>query len=248
MNFLSLFKRKILYNLKKKINIDNDNVNLKSLDDFFHFYGSDKANIFKKKNTKGHGFSKFYSHYLEKFKNKHIRILEIGSFAGASAAALSKYLKETKIFCFDINISNFIYSSKNIYVFGLDVNDQKSVQKNLKKIKDLTKLDTFDIIIDDGSHNLSDILNNLKTFFKLVKKGGLYIIEDYKHPNYYQYNNNVNDILIDQLISNIQRKNFFNSEIINKSDQIFLINNIKIINTHRGNLKDSDICFIEKAT
>ena len=44
----------------------------------------------------------------------------------------------------------------------------------------------FDVIIDDGSHYLSDILFSLKTFFKLVNKGGFYVIEDYKHPNYYK--------------------------------------------------------------
>ncbi len=246
MNFFSLFKRKILYNLKKKINVDKDNVNFTSLDDLLHFYGSDKANDFKKKNIKGHGFSKFYSHHLKDFKNKKISILEIGSYAGASAVAFSKYFKNALIFCFDINISNFVYSSKNIYVFGIDVNNKKNVQKSLKRIKYLKNIDMFDVIIDDGSHNLSDILYNFKTFFNLVKRGGFYIVEDYKHPNYYQYNHNVNDILFDQLISNFQKKQIFKSDLINKSEQKFLMKNIKTINTYKGNLKDSDICFIEK--
>ena len=47
-----------------------------------------------------------------------IKILEIGSFAGASAAAFVKYFNKAKVFCFDINISNFKYYSKNIEVFG----------------------------------------------------------------------------------------------------------------------------------
>ena len=52
---------------------------------------------------------------------------------------------------------------------------------------------TFDLIIDDGSHNLSDILISIKIFFKHLKQKGLYIIEDFKYPNYHKYNNNAAD-------------------------------------------------------
>ena len=77
----------------------------------------------------------------------------------------------------------------------------------------------FDLIIDDGSHNLSDILNGLKFFFKYVKSNGVYIIEDFKHPNYYAYNNNIDHIFIDELLNNFQKKNLlyqvFYKEMIN---------------------------------
>ena len=63
----------------------------KSLDDLFHYYGSDKANIFKKENRQGHGYSNFYTSQLNYLKKHKINILEIGSFAGASAAAFIKY-------------------------------------------------------------------------------------------------------------------------------------------------------------
>ena len=108
MNFLSLFKRNLIYKFKKKISIKNDFLNnKKDLDELLFFYGSDKAEIFRLKNEKGHGFSKFYEKQLAILKNKPINILEIGSYAGASAAAFSKYFYNSKIFCFDINISNF---------------------------------------------------------------------------------------------------------------------------------------------
>ena len=64
MNFFSLFKRKIIYNFKNKILIDHDKVDYKTLDDLFQFYGSDKANIFKKNNSNGHAYSKFYEKKL----------------------------------------------------------------------------------------------------------------------------------------------------------------------------------------
>ena len=247
MNFFSLFKRNLIFKFKKKILIDNDKITSKSLDYLFHEYGSDKANIFKPNQHQGHGFSIYYEKKLEKYKNRNINILEIGSYAGASAAAFSKYLPKSKVYCFDVNISNFKYKSKNINVYGIDIKNQKKVIKTLNKIFSEQNFNQFDLIIDDGSHNLSDILNSLKIFLKYVKNKGLYIIEDYKHPNYYKYNKNIDHLLVDQIFENLNNKNSFNSNIFNDDDQKELIKSIKKIETFKGNLKDSDISFITKA-
>ena len=246
MNFFSLFKRNLIYKFKNKISIDTDNFNGKNLDELFNFYGSDKANTFSLKNEKGHGFSKFYIHHFESLKNKKLNILEIGSYAGASAAAFAKYLPNSNIFCFDINISNFKYSSKKIQVFGLNVREKKKVDKILEKIFKKNNFKKFDIVIDDGSHNLSDILYSLDLFFKFVKSNGIYIIEDYKYPNYYEYNKDTNEILIDELLKKISSKQFFNSELIDSENQKYIIENVKDIFTYKGNLSYSDICFIKK--
>ena len=247
MNFLSLFKRKLIFKLKKKINIDNQILDNKSLDVLFEVFGSDKANKFlKNKNKQGHGYSDHYTKELKNLKEKKINILEIGSYSGASAAAFAKFFLNSKVFCFDINISNFKYSSKNIEVFGLDINNNKDLKKALNKIFNKHNFKNFDLIIDDGSHNLSDMLFSLNFFFKYLDKNGFFILEDYKLPNYYNYNKNVDEILIDELIEKIQIKKKFKSSIINENDQIYLINNIKSIRTYKGNLIDSDICFIQK--
>ena len=245
MNFFSLFKRNFLYKIKKKINVDLDGVDYKTLDELFHHYGSDKANIFKKTQSKGHGFSEFYAQHLETYRDKKINILEIGSYAGASAAAFVKYFPKSVVYCLDINISKFDYTSKNINVHGLDVNNKNSLNKIFKDFNINEQL-SFDIIIDDGSHYLSDILFSLKIFFKYLKKNGIYVIEDFKHPNYYSYNRNVNDILVDKMLSSLNRKELFQSKIIKEEDQNYLLNNIEKISIYRGNLKDSDICFLEK--
>ena len=120
------------------------------------------------------------------------------------------------------------------------------MKKILKKINTRTETQFFDIIIDDGSHYLSDILFSFKTFFKFLKKKGIYVIEDFKLPNYYDYNFNVEDILIDKMLENLKNKKYFESNIINSDDQKYLINTIDKINIYKGNLVDSDICFIEK--
>ena len=74
----------------------------------------------------------------------------------------------------------------------------------------------------------------------------MYVIEDYKYPNYFEYNRNTDDILIDKLLDNLKKKNFFKSKFFTKNDQINLMNLIDKIYTYRGNLQESDICFIKK--
>ncbi len=246
MNFLSLLKRSLIYKFKKKISIDSDNIIKTSLDELFNVYGSDKANFFKIDQRIGHGYSPYYEKKLEKYKNKKINILEIGSYAGASAAAFVKYFSNSKVYCFDINISNFKYKSKNIEVFGLDINNKKKVKKVLKKIFYEKKINEFDIIIDDGSHNLSDILFGFKTFFQFLKTKGSYIIEDYKHPNYYEYNRNIDHVLVDEFLTNLKNKKISTSYIFDKKEQVDLINSIEKIEIFKGNLRDSDISFITK--
>ena len=246
MNFFSLFKRKILFKLKKKIFIDKENLNNYSLDDLFYYYGSDKANIFKKKNITGHGYSHFYKKILSSKINKKFNILEIGSFAGASAAAFSKYLPNAKIFCFDINISNFIYSSKNIHTYGLDINNKNIVRRTIQDIFKEHQISSFDLIIDDGSHNLNDIIHSLNFFFKFLKNDSFFVIEDFKLPNYYEYNNNIDHIFVDEMLENLKNKSLFKSSLLSEEDQLYLINSIMNIDVLKGNLPESDICFIRK--
>ncbi len=248
MNFFSLFKRKIIYNLKKKTNIDKDGIQNISLDYLFHYYESDKSFIFKKNGKPGHGYSDFYSKELNRFKNKNkkLNILEIGSFGGGSAAAFVKYFDDANVFCFDVNISNFKYKSKNIFVYGLDINNKKTVDKYLKEVFKINSTGFFDLIIDDGSHNLKDIFLSLKYFFKFLKTNGTYIIEEYKHPNYYNYNRNVEHIFVDEFLNNLENKKFSRSSILDKNEQKYFMDTVKEINLYKGNLKDSNICFIKK--
>ena len=246
MNFFSLYKRQFFYFFKKKINIDLDKQtkNL-SLENLFIKYGSDKANFWKKKDS-GHGYTKFYLKHLINLKYKKINILEIGSYAGGSAAAFSKFFPKSKIICIDINISNFKYSSEKIKVYGLDASRKKSVKKFFKKINPSSNKEYFDIIIDDGSHKQDDILKVLKFFFKYLKNKGFYIIEDYKHMNYFKHLRVPGELTIDQLISCIKKKKNFNSKILELSFQKELFSKIKLIKFYKGISKISDIVFFQK--
>ena len=87
----------------------------------------------------------------------------------------------------------------------------------------------------------------LKFFFKHLRRKGLYVIEDFKHPNYYQYNKNINHLLIDELFENLEKKNTFNSILFTKNEQLELMSMVDKIEVFKGNLNDSDISFITKS-
>ena len=155
-------------------------------------------------------------------------------------------MRKPPFVCFDLNISNFKYKSKNIHVFGLDIKNEKKVKEALNSITKKFNIREFDIIIDDGSHNLDDILIGIKFFFGLLKKNGLFIIEDFKYPNYYEYNNNIKHIFVDKLLKNLVEKKIFPSIIFSESEQDILMNSIKKLETFKGNLVNSDIAIITK--
>ena len=106
-------------------------------------------------------------------------------------------------------------------------------KKNFKNKK-------FEIIIDDGSHLLSDIIHNLKFFSRFLKKGGYYVVEDYNHPKYYNFlNNTKRELLFDKIIKKLKYKTLFSSAILNKIDQKLFHKNPKNIQTYHGLMKES---------
>tara|TARA_X000000950_G_scaffold197625_1_gene238034 strand:+ start:589 stop:1308 length:720 start_codon:yes stop_codon:yes gene_type:complete len=238
LNFFSLFKRKTIFFFKKKINIDNNKFNkCIKLDDLFIYYKTDKS-------TKVHGFSKFYTKHLNKFKNKKINILEIGSAKGGSAASFVHYFKKSSVFCIDVNLTLVKYKSKKINFFGLHSSNIRMLNKFLQTVQKKFLIKKFDLIIDDGSHLLSDQLFSLNYFYKNLNKGGFYIIEDYRFPNYFSRCKNVKESTIDVLIKKLKKNKRIKSKILENSTTHDLYK--AKIYPYKGNTKISDIVFFNK--
>ena len=51
---------------------------------------------------------------------------------------------------------------------------------------------------------------------------------------------------MDVFLENIKNKKYSKSSIINNEEQKYLMDSIDQIDIHKGNLSDSDICFIKK--
>ena len=254
MKKISWYYKSIIFYLKKKTNIDKDTFNSESLNELFNYYGSDKGtevnHPYDKKGDKiiGHGFGKYYEKYFREFKNEKFNFLEIGTWKGASLAAFKKYLTNANIHGIDRNYK-LQFKSDKIKFYNCDttnLDDLKNLEKKFKNIK-------FKIIIDDGSHFLNDIIHNLKFFFKFLDNGGIYVIEDFKHPEHFKYLNDTDnkELNITEIIHKFNTKEIFSSKLLTEEDQLFLMKNIKIISTYKGTMIDqninlSDIAFLKK--
>jgi predicted O-methyltransferase YrrM len=247
LNFLSIFKRNLIFKLKKKINIDKDkfqdNIELEEL---FSFYKTDKANYIKSTKISGHGYTEFYEKHFSSLRNKKLNLLEIGSFSGASAAAFAKYFKDINVFCLDINLTKFIYESKKIHPFGLDISNKKLIEKFFNKIDFCKRVKHFDIIIDDGSHILSDQLKAIDYFFKYLNKDGYYVIEDYRFSEYIPHLKDTDDPCVREFFEILKKNNKKDFKFISAETFENLKKNSPNIFEYKGNKKLSSIAFIKK--
>jgi len=252
---LKLYKQ-LVFKLKKKIDLDLKKIDLISLNELFNYFETDKGSAVKNpyskniddsnKNLIGHGYAKFYELHFNYFKNKEIKLLEIGTWKGASVASFYYYFNKAIIFCLDRNYK-FQFKSNRINFFYCNTRNSD----DLKKFEDLLinkKSENLDLIIDDASHIYSDILINFKNFFKKVKSGGFYVIEDFNHYKYYSYldDSSFNSLEIEEIFKLLKSKQFFESDNLDKDFQNYCFNNILEISVHKGIQDDSYIAFIKK--
>ena len=248
MNFLSIFKRNLIFKLKKKIDIDKEIFkNNIELEELFSFYKTDKANYIKSEKSHGHGYAEFYEKHFSNLRDKKLNILEIGSYSGASAAAFVKYFKDINIYCLDINLAKFLYKSKKIHPFGIDISNKKMIEKFLNKINFFESIKSFDIIIDDGSHILSDQLKAIDYFFKYLNKDGYYVIEDYKFSEYIPHLKDTDDPCVREFFEIIKKNINKDFKFISSETLENIRKNISNIFEYKGNQKISGIAFIKKS-
>tara|TARA_B100000073_G_scaffold212343_1_gene176499 strand:+ start:767 stop:1630 length:864 start_codon:yes stop_codon:yes gene_type:complete len=174
--FLDLIRSFFLIN---KINLDkikSEKFKKYSLDQLFIFFNSDKGSRFDNWGNiiKGHNYSTLYEHHFSKFRfKKKVKILEIGSLFGSSAASFLKYFHNAEIYCLDVNPFQIKYISKNMKKIYFNSANRKTVS-DISNYFDCE----FDIIIDDGSHNKKDQIVTLNYFLPKIKNKGLYVVED----------------------------------------------------------------------
>ena len=252
---LKLYKE-LIFKFKRKIDLDLKKLDFVSLNELFNHFKTDKGssvnNPYSKnidnarKSLIGHGYAKFYEFHFNHFKNKEIKLLEIGTWKGASIASFYYYFNKAIIFCLDRNYK-FQFRSNRINFFYCDTRNSNDI----KKFEDLLiskKSETLDVIIDDASHIYPNILNNFKNFFKKVKSGGFYVIEDFNHYKYYLHlNDSSSDSLeIEEIFKLLNSKQVFKSDNLDKNFQHYCFNNIAEITTHKGIQDNSYIAFIKK--
>lgn len=134
-------------------------------------YGTDKGDSL----PNGNCYASFYENWFREIKQTCQNILEIGVDNGASLHSNYEYFPNAQIIGLDIS-DKLHFNNDRITTFILD-------QENLTDLENFSNYFvknqiSFDIILDDGSHDVSHQQKTLGKFFKLLKPGGIYIIED----------------------------------------------------------------------
>ena len=248
-----LDKLREIFLIKKK-NLDgNQNprgIENLNLDNLFVQFNADKGSkfIIDKKEVSGHNYSPFYENFFSKFKiKKELKILEIGSLRGSATASFYYYFDKPQIFCADINPFQIQVFSRNIRKFFVDTQSKESLLNLRNYINQ-----EFDIIIDDGSHNIKDQIISIGVLFENLKSGGLYVIED---TSQYLLSPNLNVDNLNygakEILLSVLNKDSLKQNYLNKNEVDFLNKKIKNLSIEKGShyvngINISEILFIEK--
>lgn len=118
-----------------------------------------------------HSYIPVYEELFSKYKDKPISLLEIGVNRGYSLFTWKNYFINSKLIMGIEYQHHIVHKKEGVEILYGDINDSEKI---LNGIGDRT----FDIIIDDGSHDIKDQIVAFKMLQPKVNKGGIYIIED----------------------------------------------------------------------
>jgi hypothetical protein len=153
------------------------------MDEIFNKYDTDK-------NSRFHNYPRQYAALFEKYRNKPgLKFLEIGVFKGESLKAWREYFTGTDVIVIGLDV-NPVEGVDNVEVG--DATDPKVIQSLHEKYG------SFDVIVDDGGHHNSQVIQSFELLFPLLADGGLYVVEDTvtwndtsffdpHYPNHLQY-------------------------------------------------------------
>ena len=152
------------------------------------------ASTKKHKVNKWEHYLPIYEHHFSRFRNIPVRILEIGVSGGGSLSVWRRYFgQEATIFGIDID-------QECAQLDEIDGKVRIGSQSDINFLrKVIDEMGGIDIVIDDGSHIMSDIKTSLEFLYPLLSDGGIYLIEDLHTAYWSKYEGGLG-----------RKRNFFN--------------------------------------
>jgi cephalosporin hydroxylase len=145
------------------------------MNDLENFFWNDSERFIQKWTH----YFKYYDRYFNKFRNRNVKILEIGVFKGGSLQMWKNYFGQNGfIVGMDIDYKCLNYVEDKVQVF---IGDQGNVNDLSALVE---KYGKFDIIIDDGSHLTNHQISTFEYLYDYVNDGGVYLVED-THTSYW---------------------------------------------------------------
>jgi hypothetical protein len=114
-----------------------------------------------------------YEKHFNKYIDKKVLVFEIGVFQGGSLEMWKNYFGENAIIVgIDIEPHCKIYEGENVFI---EIGHQSDINflNNL-----VLKYGQPDIVIDDGSHAMVDLVNTFNFLYYKTKENGVYLVED----------------------------------------------------------------------
>lgn len=129
--------------------------------------------------------AKYFQHFQPLRNRKDLGFLEIGvggyendktgyansSLGGESLRFWKDYFPNTMIFGIDIQDKSGLEEDRIVILQGSQT-DEEFLRSVVRRIGSL------DVVIDDGSHINSHVIQTFKFLFPLLNEGGIYVIED----------------------------------------------------------------------
>lgn len=180
---------------------------------------------------KPESYLEVYTELFKDLREKELNILEIGVQFGGSVKMLERYFPNSHITGIDNNLDRNNYTGERITLINGDQSDEDF----------LNTLEPFDIIIDDGGHQMSQQQTSFKVLYPKLKEKGIYIIEDL-HTSYWGPFIDIEPTTIDflkTLLDTVNRSGITNSRS-NKKDLDYPKYEINSISFHPS------LCVIKK--
>lgn len=141
---------------------------MKTLQEIGELYGTDKS----RNGHKGITYLQLYDKYLFYRTHHPLNIFEIGVLNGASVKTWKDYLPNSNIIGLDIDPRCKEFQSERIEIITGSQDDPK-IRDYIK-----AKYGGLDFILDDGSHVNVLTIKTFELYWPILRKNGVYIIED----------------------------------------------------------------------
>jgi demethylmacrocin O-methyltransferase len=137
---------------------------------------TDHKGVYTHKFTK-HPYHDDFMEMLTSYREKFIKLIEIGADFGASTIMWDRFFLNG-----DITVLDTVNAKRSIdNISGrVDNNRTRIIEQDAYDINYVNSIadESIDIVIDDGPHDRESQLNCIKHYYPKLKKGGILIIED----------------------------------------------------------------------
>jgi len=158
-------------------------------------FGTDKVN--------SHHYERMYEHRLAPLRNQHVKFLEIGLGCnmnygpGASYYTWLEYFPDVDLYYIEYDArcaDAWANKTTDATIFVGDQADVSFLEQVIQKSGG-----NFDVIIDDGGHNMTQQRTSLHVLWDAIKPGGVYFVEDLKTSYIPKYGGGTLDTFMEDL-------------------------------------------------